>query len=81
MSTINSKRFNLRRAQQEMEKGYHTGNWEQVRYWDTKLAEIINSACDDDNRDPEELIDDLEKILHSYGKMVAQLAATSKTLL
>lgn len=73
MSIVPSSHVELVRARRELEKAFEVRAWDDVRAWDQHLAERLNSAFDDDQRDTRALIDELEKILHAYSSVVAGL--------
>ena len=73
MSVVNASQFSLMRARKELQKAFQEGDWRAVRQWDLRIGECLNQAFDDDSRDTKALIDELEKILSTYGKMVSSM--------
>ena len=79
MSVINASQFSLIRARRELEKAYIKKDWNGVKYWDEKLGEFLDLAFEDEDRDTRVLIDELETILQTYGKVVSSLVDNNKT--
>lgn len=73
MSIVNASQFALRRARRELEKAFNQCNWEDVRQWDLALGQSLNAAFDDENRDTPALVNELEKILGTYARLVERL--------
>ena len=73
MSIVNASQFALRRARRELEKAFNQCNWEDVRHWDVELGQSLNAAFDDENRDTPALVNELEKILGTYARLVERL--------
>tara|TARA_R110000868_G_scaffold363597_1_gene625920 strand:+ start:738 stop:1034 length:297 start_codon:yes stop_codon:yes gene_type:complete len=73
MSLVSSSVFSLKRAHQELEKAFVSGDWVAVRHWDKVLAEALRVACNDTSNDLPHIIGQLEKILNSYARMVSAL--------
>ena len=79
MSVVLSSHVELVRARRELEKAFEAGAWDNVRALDQHLAERLNSAFDDEQRDTRMLLEELEKILHTYSVVVAGLPQFSAT--
>ncbi|VUD56424.1 hypothetical protein TDB9533_02079 [Thalassocella blandensis] len=73
MSVISVSLFSLKRARKAMENAYHQGDWEEVRRWDTEIAQHLNDAFEDGARDTKALIRELQTILQTYAKIVEAL--------
>ena len=80
MSIVNASQFALRRARQELEKAFHHCEWEDVRRWDVELGQSLNAAFDDENRDTPALVNELEKILGTYARLVESLPAEANSI-
>ena len=74
MSVTNATQFALIRARRELEKAHDTKNWQAVKDWDQRLGDFLNQAFEDDARDTKALIDELEKVLKTYTRVVSSLA-------
>lgn len=73
MALITSSLFSLKRVRKALEKAYAAGCWQDVRAWDLSLAEIMNQAFDDEQRDTKALVAELSKVLKLYKKIVSEL--------
>jgi len=73
MNIVPVSQLNLARARREMEKSYDCGDWQAVQNWDRLVAQELNQAFDDPDRDHQTLVSELEKILALYSQMVRRL--------
>lgn len=81
MSVVAASQFKLARARRCLEKSYLEGDWEAIKRWDKELADSLNALFDEDECDARALIAQLESVLLTYSKIVAELPAeTSRHL-
>lgn len=73
MSVVAASQFKLVRARKNLEKAYREGNLHDVRYWDNEVAACLDILFDDKDRDAHSLINQLESVLLTYSKIVADL--------
>ena len=73
MSVVPFSYVELARVRRELKKAFDVRAWADVRALDQQLAERLNTAFDDELRDTRMLVDELEKILHTYSAVVAEL--------
>lgn len=73
MSIVPSSHVELARARREFKKAFDIREWDDVRALDQQLADRLDDAFDDELRDTDILIGELEKILHVYSIVVAEL--------
>jgi len=77
MTVINSSFVSLVRVRKQLQKAYDEGNWDDVRHWDVALADLMNEAFDDEDRNTTALVDELQKVLNLYTKIVSELPENS----
>ncbi|WP_188151679.1 hypothetical protein [Teredinibacter waterburyi] len=63
----------LVRARRELDRAFEEGDWERVRYWDAQLGQRLNRAFEDEERDTNGLIEELERVLKLYAQIVSAL--------
>lgn len=73
MSVIPASQVALIRARRALNQAFLEADWEAVREWDARLAEQLNVSFADENRDTQTLVEEMEKILALYAKMVTVL--------
>ena len=73
MSVVSSHHFSLIRSRRGLEEAFAQGDWQSVRHWDTEIGKSLNSAFGDEEQDSRAIVDELEKILRTYGRMMATL--------
>lgn len=73
MSIVPASHVELTRTRRELKKAFDVREWDDIRALDQRLADRLNDAFDDDLRDTDILIGELEKILHIYAIVVAEL--------
>jgi len=73
MSIVPSSHVELARIRRELRKAFDVRGWDKIRALDQQLADRLNDAFDDELRDTRLLIKELEKILHIYSLVVAEL--------
>ena len=73
MSVISGSHVNLVRARKALEKAFAERDWEALKETDILLGESLNEAFDDKHRNAYELVQEMEKILHTYSEMVMAL--------
>lgn len=81
MSIVSVSLFSLKRARKALENAYRTGDWQEVRRWDTEIAHTLNDAFDDSARDTKALISELQVILRVYASIVEELPESSAQFL
>ncbi len=72
---ITAAQFKLARARKSLEKAHTDKDWSELRRCDDELAKCLNDAFDDKARDAKSLINELEYILSTYAKIIAELPA------
>lgn len=70
MSVVSLSHVSVVRARKSMEQAFLNDDWDAVKDYDQLLAEQLNRAFDDPNRDNSGLVNELEKILNLYAQMV-----------
>lgn len=73
MSIVPSSHVELARTRRALKKAFDVREWDNVRALDQQLADRLNDAFDDELRDARILIEELEKTLHIYSIVVAEL--------
>ncbi len=73
MSVVSRAHFELVRSRRNLELAFERGDWEALREWDRVLGENLNRAFDDDKRDTFELVQEMERVLHTYARLIANL--------
>lgn len=73
MSIVPSSHVELARTRRALKKAFDIREWGDVRALDQQLTVRLNDAFDDELRDTRILIEELEKILHTYSTIVAEL--------
>lgn len=73
MSVVALSYVNLVRTRRELERAYLNDDWDAIKDWDVLLAEHLNAAFDDPDRDNNNLVQELENILGLYSSMVDEL--------
>lgn len=73
MSVISGAHVNLVRARKALEKAFEERDWDALRETDKRLGESLNEAFDDEHRNTFELVQEMEKVLHTYAGVVAAL--------
>ncbi|WP_086932506.1 hypothetical protein [Agarilytica rhodophyticola] len=79
MAIISATQFKLTRARRSLERAYHNKDWNELRQWDTKLAECLNLVFEDPGRDTKSLLNELEYILKMYSRILAELPEDSSS--
>ena len=75
MSVVTVSHAQLARARRDLERAYHSSDWDGVRRCDRQLGHHLNLAFADEHRDTRALVDELEKVLSLYADMVLSLPA------
>lgn len=73
MSVVAVSHMALSRARRELEKAYFANDWEKVRACDRQLSHQLNLAFSDEHRNTRALVEELERVLSLYARMVKQL--------
>lgn len=73
MSIVSQAYLELVRSRKQLEKAHATQDWQGLKDIDDKLGLALNKAFDDDQRNPVELIHEMENILNIYATIVASL--------
>lgn len=73
MSVVAASQVALIRARRALNQAFLDADWDAVRERDAALAEQLNISFADENRDTQALVEEMEKILALYAKMVAIL--------
>lgn len=80
MSVFSASQFSLARARKDLNNAFKNNDWQKIKDVDQLLAQTLNSAFDDSNRDTKALISELEKIIVLYSEMVACLPIQANKL-
>ncbi|ABD81455.1 hypothetical protein [Saccharophagus degradans] len=75
MNLVTASQFSLARTRKQLQEAFKSKDWQTIRDVDRLLAQSLNEAFDDSNRDTRALIEELERIVSIYGEMVACLPA------
>ncbi len=73
MSVVAASQFKLARARKSLENAYKDGDWDEIKRWDTELANCLNVLFEENDRDVHTLINQLEGVLTTYSKIVTEL--------
>lgn len=73
MSVVTPTQFNLIRSRRFLERAFAKRDWHAVREWDRKLAQSLNDVFDDPDRNSKALLSELETVLATYGRLLAEL--------
>lgn len=73
MSVISDSHVSLVRARKALEKAFAERDWDALKESDKLLGESLNRAFDDEHRNTFELVQEMEKVLHTYATLVASL--------
>lgn len=73
MSVICRSHVELVRARKALEKAFDNRDWDVLKETDRRLGDILNSAFDDVDRNTGELVQEMERVLHTYAAMVEAL--------
>jgi hypothetical protein len=73
MSVIAVSHVALARARRDLEKAYLAGDWDHVRLCDRQLGHQLNLAFADEHRNNRALVEELERVLGLYARMVTAL--------
>lgn len=77
MSIVPFSHVELARTRRALKKAFDVREWGDVRTLDQQLAVRLNDAFDDELRNTRILLEELEKILHTYSIIVAELPQSS----
>jgi len=77
MSVVSRSHFELVRARRGLEKAFESGDWDALKDWDYQLGENLNRAFADDSRDSFELVEEMERVLQTYARLISNLPDTA----
>jgi len=73
MSLVSQSYLELVRARKNLHKASIDQDWAQLREADETLGDALNSAFDDDHRNPIDLVQEMERIVRLYAEIVESL--------
>lgn len=80
MTVVSANHVSLIRCRKALEKAFDNKDWERVRQWDLRLGNCLNTAFDDPYRDTDSLVEELEKVLSLYAKIVSAVPAEADSV-
>lgn len=81
MSVVSKSQVELVRARKALEQAFDEQDWVALRKWDAKLGECLNRAFADPMRDAFELVQEMERVLHTYATLVEAMPAAAQNCL
>ena len=73
MPLVCSSLVDVIRTRKAMQTAFDTDDWDSVKACDERLGRMLDIAFSDDNRDNTALVNELEKVLATYAKVVTYL--------
>ena len=78
MAVVSVSHFNLIKSRKRLQGALSSRDWTELRGLDAELQRSLNAAFDDPERDPQALVNEVERILQTYVSLVNRLCVDGR---